>query len=106
TRKVMAFKDEESMITRASLLERLKDVEDQVSWQRFFDLYSRLIQRVAFKAGLSDAEAQEVLQETVISVARHISGFRYDPKVCSFRTWMLRLTRWRIINQIGKRIPA
>jgi RNA polymerase sigma-70 factor (ECF subfamily) len=35
--------------------------------------------------------------------ARKIEGFKYDPAVCSFKSWMLQLTRWRIINQIKKR---
>ena len=95
-----------SIATRASLLERLRDVEDQASWQRFFDTYWRLIHGVALKAGLTEAEAQDVVQETVISVAKHLPGFRYDPKVCSFKTWMLRLTRWRIIDQLRKRLPS
>ncbi len=89
--------------TRESLLSRLKDWEDQESWQDFFDTYWKLIYAMARKAGLSDAEAQEIVQETVISVARKIEGFKYDPAVCSFKTWMLQLTRWRIINQIKKR---
>jgi RNA polymerase sigma-70 factor (ECF subfamily) len=89
--------------TRASLLSRLKNWEDQESWQDFFDTYWKLIYSVARKAGLTDAEAQDIVQETVISVARKIEGFRYNPAVCSFKTWMLRLTRWRIINQIKKR---
>lgn len=88
--------------TRASLLSRLKDRADQESWQSFFDTYWRLIYSVARKAGLSDADAQDIVQETVISVAKHIEGFRYDPKVCSFKTWMLNLTRWRIANQLAK----
>jgi RNA polymerase sigma-70 factor (ECF subfamily) len=98
--------DDASIATRASLLERLRDVEDQASWQRFFDTYARLIHGVGLKAGLSESEAQDVLQETVISVAKHLPGFRYDPKVCSFKTWMLRLTRWRIIDQLRKRLPS
>jgi RNA polymerase sigma factor (sigma-70 family) len=98
--------DDASIATRASLLERLRDVEDQASWQRFFDTYARLVQGVALKAGLTETEAQDVLQETVISVAKHLPGFRYDPKVCSFKTWMLRLTRWRIIDQLRKRRPS
>jgi RNA polymerase sigma factor (sigma-70 family) len=89
--------------TRASLLSRLKNWEDQESWQDFFDTYWKLIYNLARKAGLTDAEAQDIVQETVISVARKIEGFRYDPAVCSFKTWMLRLTRWRIINQLKKR---
>jgi RNA polymerase sigma-70 factor (ECF subfamily) len=44
-----------------------------------------------------------VVQETVISVAKNIEGFHYDPAVCSFKRWMLQVTRWRIINQVHKR---
>src|SRR5262245_41743614 len=101
----MTQNDDASIATRASLLERLRDVDDQASWQRFFDTYWRLIRGVALKAGLTETEAQDVVQETVISVAKHLPGFRHDPKVCSFKTWMLRLTRWRIIDQLRKRLP-
>jgi RNA polymerase sigma factor (sigma-70 family) len=96
-------RDAESIATRHSLLERLKNWDDQSSWQEFFNTYWKLIYSVGIKAGLSDIEAQDVVQETVISVARKIEGFVYDPAVCSFKTWMLRLTRWRIINQMNKR---
>ena len=72
--------------TRHSLLNRLKDWDDQTSWQEFFDTYWRLIYSVAIKAGLSDAEAQEVVQETVIGVARKISEFKADPAHGSFST--------------------
>ncbi len=84
-------------------MSRLKDWRDEASWQDFFDTYWRLIYGVARKAELSDAEAQDIVQETVISVARKIEGFKYDPAICSFKTWMLQLTRWRIINQLKKR---
>ncbi len=88
--------------TRESLLSRLKDWEDRESWQDFFDTYWRLIYNMARKANLSDAEAQDIVQETVLSVARKIDGYRYEPSVCSFKSWMLQITRWRISNQIKK----
>ena len=99
----MAARPHELIPTRASLLSRIKDWEDRASWQDFFDTYWRLIYGIARKAGLSDAEAQDIVQETVISVAKNVEGFKYDPAVCSFKTWMLQLTRWRIINQLKKR---
>jgi RNA polymerase sigma factor (sigma-70 family) len=89
--------------TRHSLLNRLKDWGDQTSWQDFFDLYWRLIYNVAVKAGLSDAEAQEVVQETVIAVARKIGEFKADPAHGSFSAWLMQLTRWRIADQWRKR---
>ncbi len=94
---------DDSIATRQSLLCRLQDRADETSWREFFDTYWNLIYRVARRAGLSDAEAQDVVQETVISVAQRIEGFVYDPQVCSFKTWMLRLTRWRIGNRLEAR---
>lgn len=92
--------------TRHSLLNRLKDWDDQSSWQEFFDTYWKLIYNVAIKAGLSDAEAQEVVQETVIGVARKIGEFKADPKHGSFSAWLMQLTRWRIADQWRKRNAA
>jgi RNA polymerase sigma factor (sigma-70 family) len=89
--------------TRATLLQRLKDWQDQPSWQEFFDTYWKLIYGVARGAGLSDAEAQDVVQETIFSVARHMPTFRYDPAIGSFKAWLLNMTRWRIIDQFRKR---
>ncbi len=89
--------------TRRSLLSHLKDWADQESWGRFFDMYRRLIQSTALKAGLTEAEAQDVLQETVLTVARKIKSFRYDPAKGSFKGWLLTITRWRIADQFRKR---
>jgi RNA polymerase sigma factor (sigma-70 family) len=89
--------------TRHSLLNRLKDWGDQASWQDFFDTYWRLIYNVAVKAGLTDAEAQDVVQETVIAVARKIGQFKADPAHGSFSAWLMQLTRWRIADQFRRR---
>lgn len=89
--------------TRRSLFSRLKNADDQAGWQEFFDTYWKLIYGVARKAGLTDAEAQDAVQETVIAVNKHIGQFKYDPAKCSFKTWLLLLTRQRIARQFSKR---
>jgi RNA polymerase sigma-70 factor (ECF subfamily) len=91
--------------TRWSLLSRLKDAADADSWQEFFDTYWRLIYAVAVKAGLTDAEAQEVVQEVVIGVAKKMPEFRCDPAAGSFKAWLLQVTRRRIVDQFRKRQP-
>src|SRR4051794_35550635 len=89
--------------TRASLLSRLKDWDDQEGWREFFETYWRLIYHTSIKAGLSDAEAQDVVQETVLSVCKSMKTFKYDAKYGSFKAWLLRLTQWRILDQLRKR---
>ncbi len=92
--------------TRQSLLSRLKDLDDQDSWKVFFDTYWRIIYNAAVRAGLSDAEARDVVQETILSVSRKLPGFDYDPAKGSFKGWLLTVTRWRIADQFRKRGPG
>ena len=94
---------EELIPTRHSLLVRLKNWEDADSWKEFFEIYWKLIYGVAIKSGLTDVEAQEVVQETVIAVSKKMPEFNYDPSVGSFKGWLLHMTRWRINDQFRKR---
>lgn len=89
--------------TRRSLLTRLKRWDDQAGWREFFDTYWRLIHAFALKAGLTETEAQEVVQETVVSVSRKMPGFNYDPALGSFKSWLLLITRRRVADQFRKR---
>jgi RNA polymerase sigma-70 factor (ECF subfamily) len=85
------------------LLSRLRNCEDQESWREFVAVYGQLIFSIAVKPGLTEEEAEDVVQETVISVAKTMPGFRYDPSVCSFKSWLWRLTRARIADELRKR---
>ena len=91
--------------TRRSLVDRLHDWEDRKHWQEFFDTYGKLIFSAALKSGLTEMEAQEVVQETIITVAKKIGQLRYDPARGSFKGWLLHITRWRIADQFRKRRP-
>jgi RNA polymerase sigma factor (sigma-70 family) len=93
----------EYLPTRWSLLSRLKDWDDQESWRQFFDLYWRLIHNTALQSGLSHAEAQDVVQDVIISVAKKIESFRTDPSAGSFKHWLLKNTQWRIKDQLRQR---
>jgi RNA polymerase sigma factor (sigma-70 family) len=97
--------DGSSLETRPSLLRRLNSGDDSQSWQEFYRTYGGLIRFFATKAGLTTDEAEEVVQETAIGVARGLPNFVYDPKVCRFKTWLLNLTRWRIRDQLRRRRP-
>jgi RNA polymerase sigma-70 factor (ECF subfamily) len=98
----MSGSADDSLLTRRTLLSRLRNLDDQESWRTFFDLYWRLLYNVARKSGLDDIGAQEIVQETVIAVARQMPEFRYDPTRGTFRQWLLRITRRRIVDHLRR----
>jgi len=97
---------DDSLATRASLLGRLKNWEDARSWEEFAQTYSRLIRAVALKAGLTETEAKDVEQETLLCVAKTIHEFESNPDRGTFKSWLLNLTRWRIADQFRRRSPG
>jgi RNA polymerase sigma-70 factor (ECF subfamily) len=102
----MAPDEPSSIQTRPSLLNRLKSGDDTESWQAFYRIYGKLVRDFAIQAGLTSTEADEVVQETAIAMARHLPEYRYDPKVCRFKTWLLNQTSWRVKDQLKKRRRA
>jgi RNA polymerase sigma factor (sigma-70 family) len=90
------------MVTRRSLISRLRRFDDG-AWSSFFETYWRLIYSAAVELGLTESEAEEVVQETMICVWKSIPKFKYDPEQGSFRNWLLHLTFWRIKDQWRKR---
>jgi len=100
---VMPGDESSSIQTQASLLSRLKQGDDNESWQEFYRIYGKLVRDFAIQAGLTDSEADEVVQETAIAMSRHLPEYRYDPKVCRFKTWLLNQASWRIKDQLKKR---
>lgn len=94
---------EDRTATRASFVDRLRDWRQQTTWGEFLSRYGRMVHRVALRAGLRPHEADEVVQETALSVARAMPQFVYEPGRCSFEGWVRRMARLRISDQIRRR---
>jgi RNA polymerase sigma-70 factor (ECF subfamily) len=88
----------EPPLTRVSLLTRLKDGEDADAWREFVRLYGPVVYGFARKRGLQDADAADLMQEVLRSVARNASRMEYDPARGTFRGWLYTVTRNKIYN--------
>ena len=89
--------------TRKSLIARLDNWEDQRTWDDFYKTYWKLIYSVGLKAGLRSEEAFDVVQETILSIAKQSKKNMYDPDKGSFKSWLMNMTKWRINDQFRKR---
>lgn len=97
------MKSHDSLQTRESLLARLKNPSDQEAWGEFFDLYRGLIFSTSVRMGLDSFEAEDVIQQVMITVADKMPGWDYDPAKDSLKGWLLTVTRWKIADQFRQK---
>jgi RNA polymerase sigma-70 factor (ECF subfamily) len=74
------------LTTAVSLLDRLRE-PDSDAWARFVYLYTPLLQHWAERLGLQDADAADLVQDTLGILVRELPRFAYDPAQ-SFRGWL------------------
>ena len=80
------------------MLNRLKNGGDNQAWTAFVRLYGPVIYGFARKRGLQDADAADLMQEVMRSVARNVEKLDYDPNRGTFRGWLYTVTRNKIYN--------
>jgi RNA polymerase sigma-70 factor (ECF subfamily) len=98
------FSRDEFLPTRNSLLSRLKNWDDQEGWRDFFDTYWKFLYCIAIKAGLSDNDARDVVQETVVAVAKGFRDGRFRAaEGSSFKAWLKVIVQRRVSNHLRKR---
>jgi RNA polymerase sigma factor (sigma-70 family) len=93
----------DTLPTRVSLLNRLRDLEDSRSWDVFVAQYQQRVISIARSRGLRNHEAEEVAHEVFKRVARTIGTYQARPHPGSFRSWLFQLTRWRVTDQLRER---
>ena len=105
----MPMKPEAPLLeTRSSLIQRLKATINGESWEEFFHTYWELIYNVARRAGLSEADAQDIVQETILKVHNSLDRFEYNRKRGTFKGWLRTVTRsrWNDFFKKQQRRPA
>lgn len=88
--------------TQATLIARLRSADDQTTWNEFVRLYRPAIYRFARGQGLQDADAQDVTQRVLLSVAQAIETWEPDAKRGKFRAWLAQITRNAVINIVTR----
>ncbi len=99
----MAEPPTDAMRTRLSLLDRVKNLDDDASWREFFLTYDRLVRSLARRRGLGEHEAEDVAQEVFKRVAQTIHSFEHVQRPGAFRKWLGKLTRWRADDKVRER---
>src|SRR5262245_19099772 len=92
-----------SPVTRASLLVRIRDGGDAAAWREFVQAYGGMIYGFARGRGLQDADAADLMQDVLRSVAAAAGRLDYDSRKGSFRAWLYKVTRNKLYTFLDGR---
>jgi len=101
----MSDNPDSSEISPTTFIRRLK-ARDEESWRLFYDQHRDLIYRRSLAKGLSESEAEEVVQDTFLTLLRKIDDFIYDPNRGKLAGFLTQTANWRIEDQREKRMPV
>lgn len=89
--------------TRASLILRLRNAEDMAAWEEFTEIYGPVVFRVARRRALQAADAENLCQEVLLSVAQSVSQWVGRDDRGSFHAWLLRIAHNAAIDMLSQR---
>ena len=87
--------------TQPSLLRELREGGSegrpaQSAWREFFECYAPAVFRVARRRGLDRHDAEDIVQQVMLSIAGHIGKFTYDRDCGRFRQWVKTISNNKI----------
>lgn len=92
--------------TSPTLLERVCDLDNQVAWREFDERYRELILRYVQRRGLQPADAEDVRQEVMLTLARNLRRFEYREELGRFRDYLRTIVRNAIWKRFSRQDPV
>jgi RNA polymerase sigma-70 factor (ECF subfamily) len=83
------------METSLSLIERVRDPGDSVSWRRLVELYTPLI-RGWLRRGVEGADEDDLIQEVLVAVMGAMPSFVHSGRPGAFRHWLRTTTAYQL----------
>jgi RNA polymerase sigma-70 factor (ECF subfamily) len=91
--------------TSPSLLQRLRQPDQQDAWERLSELYTPLLYYWARSRGLQETDSADLVQEVFLILVQKLPDFEYDPGR-SFRAWLRTITLNKLRERRRKAQPA
>ena len=89
--------------TSQTLLEGLKNPQDQVAWRRIDQRFRGMLVAFARKLGLSQTDAEDFSQETLAAFAKGYQSGGFDPARGRLRHWLLGIANHKLRDAIARK---
>lgn len=93
---------EDQYQTRATLIQRVQNQQDEQSWEEFVHVYRRYIYAIIRSMNISEHDTEDILQQVLINLWNSLPKMDYN-KINRFRSWLSTVTKNCVTDFIRKR---
>ena len=93
---------EDQYQTRATLIQRVQNQQDEQSWDEFVTVYRRYIYAIIRSMNISEHDTEDILQQVLINLWNSLPKMDYE-KINRFRSWLSTVTKNCVTDFIRKR---
>jgi RNA polymerase sigma-70 factor (ECF subfamily) len=90
-------------VTSTHLLEALRDPGNRTVWRNYVERYRPVVVAHARRLGLSDTDAEDVAQETLVAFCQAYRDGKYDRSKGRLRDWLFGIARNQLRNWCRRR---
>ena len=91
------------LLTRQTLLLKVRDQYDDSSWQEFSNYYAKYIYAVLHGLNVDYDDIEDLKQAILLKLWKKLPTFDYDPEKGSFRSWLCTIIRNTAFNYFDKK---
>jgi len=88
--------------TRITLIERVKNPDDETSWEDFISIYKGYIYTIIRNMNISEYDAEDITQQVTLKLWKKLPEMDLT-KITRFRSWLSVTTKNCVIDFIRKR---
>jgi len=92
--------------TRETLLIKLRNQNDDESWEEFARYYSKYVYAVLKGMGVNFDDLDDINQSILLKIWKKIPDFNYNPEKGSFRSWLCTVIRNTVYNYFRDRVST
>jgi len=89
--------------TRDSLILRITQGGDHLSWEEFFAIYQPFVFSVVKRLGIRDQDASDIVQDVFVTLVRALPQFEFQSEKGRFRGWLKTIVRNSVIDWFRRR---
>lgn len=89
--------------TSLSLIDRICRGNDTAAWHRFAEVYTPLLRIWIARYEVQAADADDVIQEVLVTVANELPDFKHNQRRGAFRAWLRTILVHRLQRHFDKK---